>query len=87
MANPKIDAVLVALTKEVSENTTVIDSAVAYIQGVPALIQAAVDAADLTPAQQALFDDLSAQLDAKEQALIAAMTANTPEPPVEPVNP
>lgn len=80
MANPKIEAVLVSLTKEVSENATVIDSAVAYIQGVPGLIQAAVDAADLTPAQEAVFADLNTQLDAKEQALIAAMTANTPTP-------
>ena len=78
MANAKIEKVIADLTKEVNENTTVIESAVAYIQGVPALIQAAVDAADLSPAQEAVFADLNAQLDAKEQALVAALSANTP---------
>ena len=78
MANAKIEKVIADLTKEVAENGTVIESAVAYIQGVPALIQAAVDAADLTPAQEAVFADLNAQLDAKEQALVAALSANTP---------
>jgi len=81
MPNAKIEKVIADLTKEVTENATVIDSAVAYIQGVPGLIQAAVDAANLTPAQEAVFADLNAQLDAKEQALIAALSANTPPTP------
>lgn len=89
MANPKIDQVLNELTREVSENETVIDSAIAFIHGVPGLVAAAVAEADLSPQQALVFTDLNNKLDKKEKDLIAALTANTPpvEPPVEPSEP
>jgi len=84
MANPKIDAVLNELTREVAENETVIDSAIAFIQGVPSLVAAAVAEADLSPQQALVFTDLNNKLDKKEKDLIAALTANTPTPPPTP---
>ncbi len=80
MANPAVDAILAA----VSAATSVDDSAIAFITGVPALITAAVAAAvangataeELAPVSQAALD-----LQAKSDALVAALTANTPVTP------
>ncbi len=77
MANPAVDQILAAVTAA----TSVDDSAIAFITGVPALITAAVAAAvangataeELAPVSQAATD-----LQAKSDALVAALTANTP---------
>jgi hypothetical protein len=58
------------------------DSAVAFITGVPGLIQAAIDkatAGGATATQLAPFTDLTVQLQAKSDALQTALTANTPQ--------
>jgi hypothetical protein len=67
------------LTAEVAQNTTVVGSAVALIQGFSARLQAAIDAGADPVALQALADELNNSND----ALAAAVAANTPaEPPV-----
>ncbi len=60
-----------ALKAQVSQNTTVIGSAIALIQG----LKAKLDAAGTDPAALAA---LSAELGAQDQALADAITANTP---------
>lgn len=72
---------LAALTAE----TTIDDSVIAYITGVPALIQAAVDAATAngaTAAQLQPVADLATALTAKQNAIVAAIAANTTPAPV-----
>jgi len=72
---------LTPLINEITNATTVEDSAVAFINGVPGLVQAAVDAAlanGATAAQLQPVTDLGAQLQAKSDALQAAIVANTP---------
>lgn len=64
-------AALDTLITEVSENSTAIDSAITLLQG----LKAALDAAGTDPVRLA---ELSAQLDAKTNALAAAVVANTP---------
>lgn len=80
--------ILDQLTVSVQQAKTVTDGAVLYIQGVPALIQSAIDeavAAGATPEQTQAFNDLKATLDADIAELEAALLANTPEePPVQP---
>lgn len=72
--NVKMSAQLDALTAEVSQTTTVIDSAIALIQG----LKAALDAAGTDPAKlQALSDSL----DAKQKQLAQAVADNTPAAP------
>ena len=66
MANELAD-----LTTQVTETNTVIGSAVVLIQG----LKAALDAAGTNPAA---LKALSDSLDTKEQALAAAIVANTP---------
>ena len=66
MANELAD-----LTAQVAQTNTVIDSAIILIQG----IKAALDAAGTNPAA---LKALSASLDTSEQALAAAVAANTP---------
>lgn len=69
-----MSAQLDALTAEVSQTTTVIDSAIALIQG----LKAALDAAGTDPAKlQALSDSL----DAKQKQLAQAVADNTPAAP------
>jgi len=69
--NTKMSAQLDALTSEVSQVNTVIDSAIALIQG----LKAALDAAGTDPAAlQALSDSL----DAKAKQLAQAVADNTP---------
>lgn len=72
-------AALDELTAEVEENSTVIGSAVALIQG----LKEKLDAAGTDPIK---LKALSDQLDSNSKALAAAVAANTPseEPPTEP---
>lgn len=60
-----------ALTTAITNQTTVDDSAIALIQGL-------ADQLREIPATQAAINDLASQLDAKRQALVDAITANTP---------
>ncbi len=83
MSTNPLDAAISALETEVTEEETIVDSAIAYIQGVPGLIAAAIAAAiaaGATPAQLAKITELQTKLDAKGTALQAALTANTPTP-------
>lgn len=86
MSTNPLDIAIDELVTEVAEEETITDSAIAYIMGVPALIQAAVDAALLqgaTPAQLTKISELKTKLDAKGEALKAALAANTtPTPPL-----
>jgi hypothetical protein len=75
MANKILDD----LTTSVTKIEGAADSAIAFIQGVPALIQAAVDKAiglGATEAQLAPFAQLSTDLNAKADAIGAAIAAN-----------
>lgn len=79
MASPVIDAVI----SEMTNATTVEDSAIAFINGVPGMIAAAVAAAlenGATAEQLQPVADLGTALQAKSDALQAALTANTPTP-------
>lgn len=82
MANTIADSVQ-ALTDQVTATEGVEASAIAYVQGVPALIQAAVDAATTLPDLQAKLTDLQARL-VKSAAEVAAAVAAAPQaaPPV-----
>lgn len=63
-----------ALTAQVANNTTVIDSAITLIQNIKALL----DAAGTDPAKLAA---LSATLGSEDDKLAAAVAANTPAAP------
>lgn len=79
MSTNPLDIAINELVSEVSDEETIIDSAIAYIVGVPGLIQTAVDAAikaGATPAQLAKISELKTKLDAKGNALKAALTTN-----------
>ncbi len=79
MANKVIDD----LIDEITEVEGVVDSAVVYIEGVPALIKAAVDAAisnGATAEELAPVSALGAELKAKGAALKSAIEANAPTP-------
>lgn len=69
-----MSAALDRLTSEVSETSTAIDSVLALVEG---LAQQIRDAADDPVKLNALADEL----DAKQQAIAAAVAANTPTPP------
>lgn len=77
---------LTALTAAVAAEHTVIDSAIALIGGIPALVSKAVSDA-LTAngvadaAAQAAADAAAADVAGETAALQAALTANTPAPP------
>jgi len=67
-----------------TQASTVEDSAVLFITGVPALIATAVAEAQsngATAAQLAPLTDLNVNLKAKSDALQAALVANTPSAP------
>ena len=84
MAN-NIDQIITDLTADVEAQKTVVASAVTYIKGVPALIQAAIDnatSAGATPAQMQAFNDLKASMETETADLQAALTANTPTLPL-----
>lgn len=68
----KVDALVVTVTNE----DTLIDSAVALINGIPALIAAAA-AGSTDPATVKKLSDLQDAITAKSAALQAALTANT----------
>ncbi len=75
MANKILDD----LTAAVAKTEGAEDSAIAFIQGVPALIQAAVDKAlanGATAAELAPFAQLSTDMSAKADAIGAAIAAN-----------
>src|SRR5438876_11269474 len=73
----KIMASLADLQAEVTAEDTVIDSAIALIQGLAAQVAA------LAP-NQAAIDALAADIQGKSDALAAAVAANTPAPPPTP---
>lgn len=80
------------LVNSVNVEDTVIDSAIAFINGVPALVQAAKDAALAAGATQDQLESLTnlkTTLDAKSTEMKAALTANTTpsEPPTPTPNP
>ena len=75
---------LTNLTTDVTNETSVEASAITLINGIPALIAAAVAAAQgagATPAQLAAFATLGQQITASSANLAAAVTANTPAAP------
>ena len=75
-SNPVIDTTIAEMTNA----TTVEDSAITFINGVPQMIQDAVTKAlanGATQEQLAPLTDLGAALQAKSDALQAALTANT----------
>ncbi len=79
-----LDDKIAALTADVANETTVTTSAVKLVQGIPALISAAVAqalAAGATPAQLASLDALGQSINANAASLAAAVTANTPPTP------
>lgn len=81
---PSVQDEIDALTADVAAQTTVVASAVTFIKGVPALVAAAVAAANaagpapLTPAQLAAFTSLQTSLTGETSDLTAALTTNTP---------
>ncbi len=77
----QLDDAITALTAQVTAEDTEIDSVIAFIQGVPALIQTAVDAAlakGANPAQLQSLTDLGALITKKTNDLAAAVVAGTP---------
>jgi hypothetical protein len=77
MPNP----VLGELSREVSESTTIMDSATSLINGIAARVQAAVDAALANGATAEELAPVQAEVDAlnaSSEALAAAVQANTP---------
>jgi hypothetical protein len=82
----EVKDLIAKLTREVAETRTLIGSAVAFIQGVPGLIRAAVEEAlaanqNLTPEDLVAVSDAADQLDAGQAELTAALTSGTEEPP------
>lgn len=78
-----LDQAIADLTETVTAQTSVIESAVTFINGVPALIQKAHDdavAAGATPQQLGAVSALAQNLKDESAKLQAALTANT-EPP------
>lgn len=67
---------LAVLQQEVSETKTVIDSAILLLQGLKQKLDEAIAAGD-----PAALKALSDELDAKTNALAAAVAANTPPTP------
>lgn len=65
------------LSQEVTQTTTVIDSAITLINGLSQQIRESVD-------DPAKLLDLANQLDAKQVALAEAVAANTPTPAAPP---
>lgn len=79
----QLDTDIGALQATVTAQNTVVASVLALVQGIPALIDAAVQkalAAGATPAQLAAIEAVSASVKANDDALAAAVAANTPTP-------
>jgi hypothetical protein len=77
----QLDTNIAALTAQVAANTTVEGSAVTLLNGIPAMITAAVaaaTAAGATPAELAAVTGLATTLQASAAPLAAAVTQNTP---------
>lgn len=77
-----VSQMLADLTVAVARATTVTDSAVAFIEGVPALLQAAIDegrAQGATEEQLAAFTTLHSELQSEIGDLENALLANTPQ--------
>jgi hypothetical protein len=83
--NPSsLDTEITTLTTDVSNDTSVEQSATTLINGFAARLQAAIDAATAagaTPAQLTSLDGLHTQLTQNASDLAAAVAANTPAPP------
>lgn len=80
MSTNPLDVVIEELRAAVEENTTIGQSAVTLIEGIPALIQAAVDqatSAGATPAQLQAIKDLKVKMTAETEAFKEALEANT----------
>jgi len=76
-----IDDNITKLQADVSAENTVIDSAVALINGFASQLAAAVSAAQsagATPAQLQSLTDLSTSIESKTQALATAVASGTP---------
>lgn len=71
-----------ALAAEVSNNTSVQQSAITLLQGLKSALDAAIASGDMSQVQ-ALAD----QLGTNDVALAAAVSANTPTPPTPPPAP
>lgn len=83
-----LDDKITSLTAEVTRNTAVEGSALTLIQGFAGQLAAAIaaaQAAGATPAELQALTDLQTTLTANDDALAAAVAANTPAPPVTPV--
>jgi len=79
-----LDVQIANLTADVAAETTVEQSAITLINGIPALIAkaaAAATAAGATPAELASLTALGASIASSSANLAAAVTANTPAPP------
>ncbi len=82
-----LDQALSDLKDTVTAQTSIIDSAIAYIDGVPVLLQQAHDAgvaAGATPAQLGALSGLIANMKSESDKLKAAVVANTSTPPAAP---
>ena len=84
-----VTTAIAELQADVTDETTVNQSAITLIQGFPALLAAAIaaaQAAGATPAQLQSFNDLSTGLKANTASLAAAVSAGTtpPTPPPQP---
>jgi hypothetical protein len=76
-----LDDKITALQADVAAETSVNQSAITLIQGIPQMIADAVAAAQAqgaTPAQLQAFTDLQTALEANTSSLSAAVTAGTP---------
>ncbi len=83
----QLDDAITALTAQVAAQTTVDQSAVTLINGIPGMIATAVanaTAAGATPAQLAAIAALGTSLAAAAAPLAAAVSANTPVAPPAP---
>lgn len=79
-----LDKQIADLQTEVTNETAVEQAALKLIQGIPALIAAAIasaQAAGATTAQLQAISDLQDKLAANDSELSAAVTANTPAAP------
>lgn len=79
MARPELDR----LTLEVTEITTVTDSAIALINGLAATVQQVKDELAATGVTNDTLNALSDSLNTQGDALAAAVAANTPAAPPE----
>jgi len=84
-----LDAQIANLTADVAAETTVEQSAITLINGIPTLIAnavAAAQAAGATPAELAALTALGTSITNSRAGLAAAVTANTPAPAAPPAN-